>query len=271
MFDVELWVVCVCMRFSVLCIFLLGVDGVGGKCGRKSKVSILIVFMITCLVMPWLRKLKIHTPCCYEYNVTTDILWPFYFPSRMIYYINFMCFIMSLFPFFCHLPHKSISKQQNFLCCSTAWLMSGSKSRLRMKKKTIFLRNIHACLCVHTTIHSFHDKVDDTKDKNAIACIMDHYDTFMTALYTITLYIRYTQTLSLSSSLHSQYEREILKFIGFIKLSSRKCCCCCRIHEDDYYDGICQCDAEYDEEPKRRTSEKFWEVFGWFFHFLNKI
>ena len=30
------------------------------------------------------------------YNVTTDILWSFNFPSYMIYYINFMCFIMSL-------------------------------------------------------------------------------------------------------------------------------------------------------------------------------
>jgi hypothetical protein len=70
-----------------------------------------------------------------------------------------------------------------------------------------FFHNIHACLCVYTTIHSFDDKDDDddddTKGKNAIACIMDHYDTFMTALYTITLYIfyiRYIQTLFLSLS-----------------------------------------------------------------------
>lgn len=53
------------------------------ECGRKSKVSILIMFMITCLVIWPDCKLKIHAWCCH-----TNIMSPLIFYGPFIFHLT---------------------------------------------------------------------------------------------------------------------------------------------------------------------------------------
>lgn len=121
----------------------------------ESKVSILIVlYGPDC-------KLKIHASCCHT-NIMSPLIFygPFYFPSHMIYYINFMCFIMSP----SSLYHKYVSKQQasrKAIPYFVMRLLDGSRLRLmlllllrRYEETNNFLHVYMTCWWwVQTTIH----------------------------------------------------------------------------------------------------------------------
>lgn len=95
------WIIscmCICITFlfcriSTLCVYCKKIENFQSWLCLWLHALLYVCVLTDC-------KLKIHVSCCYIYNVTTDILWPFYFPSHMIYYINFYVLYHVFFFFF---------------------------------------------------------------------------------------------------------------------------------------------------------------------------
>lgn len=94
MFDVELWLVCACTYKILFCVYFYSPHHrrrPPSQCGENRKFQSWLCLWLHALLCPHtlIANLKFMLHVVTEYNVTTDILWPFYFPSHMIYYINF--------------------------------------------------------------------------------------------------------------------------------------------------------------------------------------
>lgn len=163
MFDVELWLVCACTYKILFCVYFsspLPPLTTITMCGENRKFQSWLCLWLHALLCPHtlIANLKFMLHVVTEYNVTTDILWPFYFPSHMIYYINFYVLYHVSFFF--------------FLLCSffMLWECNIKKAYFVMlkdaaapKKQTILLIML-MFMCINTTIHSVDDKDDDDDD-----------------------------------------------------------------------------------------------------------
>lgn len=106
-------------------------------CGENRKFQSWLCLWLHALLCPHtlIANLKFMLHVVTEYNVTTDILWPFYFPSHMIYYINFYVLYHISFFFLC-----------SFFMLWECYVKRRSSTHLRNKQSY----SSYSCSCVWT-------------------------------------------------------------------------------------------------------------------------